>query len=190
MMRRLLRPFWIALALLFLFEAWLWQRLEGLVSRLVALVGLPALKARLARAIERLPPAATLLVFLIPVLLLLPLKVLGVWLLARGSWLGAMATLVLAKIVSVGITAFIFEVTRPKLLQLAWFTRLYVVVLAGLAWAHRQTDPIKRQIRAFAATTIAPALRRLRSAASLSQGAGGGRVVRTILRIRRRMQRA
>ena len=75
--------------------------------------------------IERLPPAATLLVFLVPVLLLLPLKLLGLWMLAHGSWLGALAMLALAKVVSIGVTAFIFDVTRPKLLQLAWFRWLY-----------------------------------------------------------------
>ena len=35
-------------------------------------------------------------------LLLLPIKLLGLWMLARGSWLGALAVLGLAKVVSVG----------------------------------------------------------------------------------------
>jgi hypothetical protein len=190
MMRRILHPFWIALALIFLFEAWLWHRLEAIISRLVAAIGLPALKLRVAAAIERLPPAATLAVFLIPVLLLLPLKFLGLWLLARGSWLGAMAVIVLAKIISMGVTAFIFEITRPKLMQLAWFARFYGWVLTGLAWAHRQTDPIKQQIRAWADSTLAPVLRRVRSLGWLMKPQRGGRFLRRIVRIRRRMLRA
>jgi hypothetical protein len=189
-MRRLLHPFWIALALIFLFEAWLWHRLEAIISRLVALIGLPALKLRVAGAIEGLPPTATLAVFLIPIMLLLPLKFLGLWLLARGSWLGAMAVIVMAKIISMGVTAFIFEITRPKLLQLAWFARFYGWVLVGLAWAHRQTDPIKQQIRAWAHTTLAPALRRMRSLVWLLKPQRSGRFLRRIIRIRRRMQRA
>ena len=32
MMRRLLRPLWILLALVFLFEAWLWERLKPVVG--------------------------------------------------------------------------------------------------------------------------------------------------------------
>ena len=60
MMRRLLRPFLILLALLFLFEAWLWTRLEPMVAWVVALIPLERLKARIAAAIERLSPAATL----------------------------------------------------------------------------------------------------------------------------------
>jgi hypothetical protein len=98
-------------------------------------------------AIELLPPYATLLVFLVPVVLLLPVKFLGLWLLARGSWLGAMATLGLAKVVSMGVTAFIFEVTRPKLLQIAWFCWLYEHMLAWLAWAHGLVDPIRQRIK-------------------------------------------
>jgi hypothetical protein len=145
MLRLLLRPLWLLLALLFLFEAWLWSHLAPIVAWVVNLVALPGLKARAAAWIERLPPSVTLLVFLVPVVLLLPIKLLGFWMLAHGSWLGAMVTLALAKVVSMGVTAFIFDVTRPKLLQLAWFRWLYERVIAGLAWAHRLVDPFKEQ---------------------------------------------
>jgi hypothetical protein len=185
-MRRFLRPLWIFLALVFLFEAWLWNQLEPIVARVVAALALPVLRARLAAAIERLPPWATLLVFVIPIALLFPIKLLGLWMLAHGSWLGALAVLGLAKLVGMGVAAFIFEVTRPKLLQMAWFRWVYVRVLAGLAWAHRQVDPIKLRIRA----AMRPALRRLRSLFWLLQPRRSGRFLRRVLRIRRRMQRA
>jgi len=117
-MRRVFKPLLILLALVFLFEAWLWEHLRPLVAWVVGLVRWDRLKARLAAAIEHLPPYPTLLVFLIPVVLLFPLKLLGLWMLAHGSWLGAFVVLALAKVVSMGVTAFIFELTRPKLLQL------------------------------------------------------------------------
>src|SRR5439155_25637544 len=142
-MRRLLRPLWFLVALVFLVEGWLWRQLAPVVSRLVALIALPALKARIAAWILRLPPAAALLVFLVPGLLLLPMKLMGVWMLAHGAWLGALAILLLAKVVSVGVTAFIFQVTRPKLLQLGWFRWVHDRVVTALAWAHRQIDPLK-----------------------------------------------
>ena len=69
--------------------------------------------------------------FVVPVLMLVPLKFVGLWMLARGYWLGALGTLALAKVVSVGVTAFIFDLTRPKLIQLAWFRWLYHRVMAG-----------------------------------------------------------
>ena len=49
-MRRLLKPLWLLLALVFLFEAWLWSHLAPLVAWAVNLVSLPALRSRLAAA--------------------------------------------------------------------------------------------------------------------------------------------
>jgi hypothetical protein len=172
-MRRLLRPFLILLALIFLFEAWLWDRLAPVVAFIVARLPLRALKATAAAWIEALPPAATLVVFCVPVLLLLPVKFLGLWMLAHEHWLGALAVLAFAKVVSLGVTAFIFDLTRPKLLQLAWFRWLYGHVMAWLDWAHGLVDPIKRRVR-----SILRALAPKRAA----------RTMRLIWRIRRRMR--
>jgi hypothetical protein len=86
-------------------------------------------------------------VFVVPVILLLPLKFLGLWMLAHGQWLGAVAVLAIAKMVSLGVTAFIFELTRPKLLQLAWFRQLYDWVMWLLEKAHALVDPMKRRIK-------------------------------------------
>jgi hypothetical protein len=172
-MRRLLRPLLILLALVFLVEAWLWTHLAPLVGWIVARIPLRAIKAAAAAWIERLPPAATLVVFVVPIILLLPLKFLGLWMLAHGYWLGALAVLAFAKMVSLGVTAFIFELTRPKLLQLAWFRSLYDRVMIWLAWAHELIDPIKD---------------RLRRALRMFGPKRAGRTLRLLTRIRRRMQ--
>ncbi len=147
-LRRLLRPFLILLALIFLFEAWLWSHLAPVVAWIVARIPLRAdqgLGCR--RRSSGLPPYATLVVFVVPVILLLPLKFLGLWMLAQGQWFGALAVLALAKVVSLGVTAFIFDLTRDKLLQLAWFRTLYDWVLWLLERAHALTDPIKRRVK-------------------------------------------
>src|SRR6185295_12978638 len=135
-MRRVLKPLWILLALVFLFEAWLWEHLRPVVGWIVNLIAWKKLQARFAAAIEHLGPYPTLLVFLVPIALLFPLKLLGLWMLAHGSWLGAMAVLATAKVISMGVTAFIFGVTRPKLLQMPWFRAFYELMLAWLAKAH------------------------------------------------------
>ena len=44
MLRRLLQPFWVLLAIIFLIEAWLWDHLEPIVARVVALIPLRAFK--------------------------------------------------------------------------------------------------------------------------------------------------
>ena len=118
-MRRITRPLLILLAIVFLIEAWLWRHLGPIVAWIVAWLPLRAVKARLAGIIRKLPPAATLIVFVVPVVTLFPLKVLGLWLLAHKYWIAASGVLVFAKLVGVAVTAFVFEVTRPKLLQLA-----------------------------------------------------------------------
>jgi hypothetical protein len=173
MRRFLLRPLLILLALIFLFEAWLWSHLAPVVGWIVALVPWARFKARVAATIERLPPYPTLLVFLVPVVLLLPLKFLGLWLLARGFWLGALGVLAFAKIVSLGVTAFIFDLTRPKLLQLNWFRWFYEHMLVWLGWAHELVEPIKKRIKTW-----------LR----LFSPKRAGRTLRLLLRIRRAMQ--
>jgi len=176
-MRRVLRPFLVLLALIFLVEAWLWEHLRPLVGWVVDLIAWDKLKARLAAWIERLPPYPTLLIFLIPPILLFPFKLLGLWMLAHGSWLGAFAMLALAKVVSMGVAAFIFDVTRPKLLQLPWFRRLYHFVLVLLARAHALIDPIKLRIK-----------RAVRRTMWLLKPGRSGRFFRRIARIRRRVQ--
>jgi hypothetical protein len=148
-LRRLLRPFLILLALIFLFEAWLWSYLEPIVAWVVARIPVAGLKVSLTRMIERLPPAATLIVFIVPIAVLFPLKLLGLWLLGHGQWLPAVLVLVFAKLVGVGVTAFVFEVTRPKLLQMAWFRRFYRWVLWLLERAHALIDPVKRRLRTW-----------------------------------------
>jgi hypothetical protein len=173
--RRITRPLLILLAIIFLIEAWLWRHLEPIVAGIVAWLPLRAVKARLAGIIRKLPPAATLVVFVVPVAALFPLKVVGLWLLAHKYWVAAGGVLVFAKLVGVAVTAFVFEVTRPKLLQLRWFRWLYERVLMGLDWAHRLVAPIRRRVRRL--------IRILRAKQT-------GRALRLLWRIRRRMRAA
>ena len=146
MLRRLLQPFWVLLAIIFLIEAWLWDHLEPIVARVVALVPLRRFKQWLAERVDSLSPAMTLVVFIVPVLPLFPLKLVGLWLLAHEYWLSAISTLVFAKFVGVGVTAFIFDVTRPKLLEMRWFEAIYDFVIALRAKAAALVDPVKRRI--------------------------------------------
>lgn len=148
MLRRLVQPLWVFLAIVFLIEAWLWDHLEPVVARVVALIPLNALKRWLAKRVNSLSPALTLVVFAVPGVLLFPLKVAGLWLLAHHYWIAATLTVVFAKLLGVGVAAFIFDVTRPKLLQMAWFKRLYEFILALRAKASGLVAPIMSRIKA------------------------------------------
>jgi hypothetical protein len=146
MLRRLLQPLWVLLAIIFLIEAWLWDHLEPIVAWVVALIPLRTFKQWLADRVDALSPSMTLIVFIVPVLPLFPLKIVGFWLLAHEYWMSAFFTILFAKFVGVGITAFIFDVTRPKLLEIGWFERLYDFIMGLRARARALVDPIKERI--------------------------------------------
>ena len=175
MLRRILQPLWVLLALIFLIEAWLWEHLEPIVARLVAWIPLRAFKAWLAERVDALSPAMTLIVFIVPVIPLFPLKLFGLWLFANEYWVSAVVILVFAKFLGVGVAAFIFDVTRPKLLQMAWFEKLYGWLIAMREKARAIVEPIKLRIREAMA------------------GSGSGwlpRLLRSIRQFRKRVQAA
>jgi len=171
-MRRLIRWFWITAALIFLFEAWLWDRLEPITAAIIALLPLQRLKHRVADWVRRLSPALSVIVFALPIGLLLPFKLAGLWMLARGYWISAAGTLVCAKMVGLGSTAFVFDAARDQLLQLGWFRSLHDHLVLWRAWSHELVDPVVQELRTNLAM-FAP--RRT------------GRAVRLMLRLRRRM---
>ena len=89
----------------------------------------------------------TLIVFIVPVIPLFPLKLVGLWLLTHEYWLSAILTIIFAKFLGVGVAAFVFDVTRPKLLEMAWFEKLYDFVMALRAKANELVEPVKLRIK-------------------------------------------
>jgi hypothetical protein len=112
-------------------------------------------------------------VFIVPIIPLFPLKLVGLWLLANEYWISAILILVFAKFLGVGVAAFIFDVTRPKLLQMAWFEKLYNWVIALRAKARAVIDPIK-----------------LRMKQALDRAGGSSRLLRMIQQFRKRVHAA
>jgi hypothetical protein len=147
MLRRLLQPFWVLLAIIFLIEAWLWDHLEPIVAKVVAWIPLREFKQWLADRVDALSPAMTLIVFAVPVIPLFPLKLFGMWLLVHEYWLTAAFTILFAKFVGVGVTAFIFDVTRDKLLEMRWFEALYEFIMRMREKATALVAPMKQRIR-------------------------------------------
>ena len=149
MLRRLLQPLWVLLAIVFLIEAWLWDHLEPIVARFVSVIPMRAFKQWLAERVDALSPAMTLIVFIVPVIPLFPLKLVGLWLLAHEYWASAVFTILFAKFVGVGVTAFIFDVTRDKLLEMNWFEKLYEFIIDLREKAKALVEPIKEKIAEF-----------------------------------------
>lgn len=174
-MRRLFHPLWVLLALIFLIEAWLWDHLEPVVARVVAMLPLRPFKLWLTRRLERLSPAATLVVFIVPAVVLFPLKIAGAWLLMHHYWFSALALIVFGKFLGVGVAAFIFDVTRPKLLQMAWFRRVYAFVL---------------DIRRRATVLVAPVIARIKMTMAVFRSGSSTRWLRIVQRMRSRAHSA
>ena len=109
------------LALLILFEEWGWEPLQRALAWVGRLPGLRWLEER----IRALPPYAALALFLLPTAMLLPVKLLALWLIGQGKvWAGTLVILG-AKLVGTAIVARLFTLTQPALMQLAWFARLF-----------------------------------------------------------------
>lgn len=173
-MRRWLRPFWVVLALLFLLEAWLWDNLEPIVARAVNIIPWGRLKGWLKDVIEDLPPWAALGVFIVPFIVLLPLKFFEVFFIAKHRWFAAGLVLILAKLLGLGVTAFVFDATRGKLLQMAWFARMFEWFMWARGWAHEITAPVRE---------------RARKLMWLLKPQRAGRFLRRLLKLRRRAYR-
>ena len=109
------------IALVLLFEEWGWEPM----TRVMRQLGRLPLWRAMERQIARLHPTAAMVLFLLPGVILLPAKVLGLYWLAEGHAAAGVTLLVVAKIVGTAALAWLFPLTRPALLRLRWFARWY-----------------------------------------------------------------
>jgi hypothetical protein len=166
----------IVLALLILLEEWGWQPLAELVGRLAR--WRPWARAEIA--IARLPPYAALAVFVLPSALLLPLKFLALFLIAKGQLVPAGLLFAAAKVGATALVARLFMLTKPALLQIGWFAwgydrfipwknaleeyvRSSYVWRLGRVWKERVKRTLAAQWR-----IVRPALARFREAARVA----------------------
>ena len=105
-----------------LFEEWGW---EPLAAAFAALGRLPVWR-QLERLIVRLPPWAALLAFGVPMLALIPIKLLAVYLLGQGHLATGVGLILLAKLGGTALAARLFQLTQPALMQIQWFAKIYV----------------------------------------------------------------
>jgi hypothetical protein len=147
MFKRLTRPFLLLLAAVFLFEAWLWDKLTALGHWLRYRIPFEAFKHWVALKIEHMPPWSALLLFIIPVIVVQPLKLAALWLMVHGHVLLGALGFVVIKIVGFGAVAFLFELTREKLMTFRWFVWIYERVLWLRAKASSFIAPYKSALK-------------------------------------------
>ncbi len=146
-MQAIKKGFWVFLAILFLIETWLWNHMVALMRRIVKAIPLEETKAWIVAKVEPLSPWPTLLIFLIPVIILEPFKIIGLWLFAKGHIvLGALVFLA-AKIVGLGVIAFLFETCKPKLMQFRLIAWGYGLCMRAKYWALKEIQPTLARIQ-------------------------------------------
>jgi hypothetical protein len=118
---RLFVPLVHLAALLLLIEEWCWN--AGM--RLARACARWPLLAALERRVRALPPYAALVAFVLPGLLLLPVKLLALMAIAHGHPASGIATIVVAKLGGAAVVARLYALTLPTLLAVGWFARCH-----------------------------------------------------------------
>ena len=118
---RLLAPLVILAALLLLLEEWCWN--AGL--RLWRALGRWPFIAALEERVRAMPPWAALCAFVLPGLLLFPVKLLALMAIAKGHAASGIATIVVAKLGGAAVVARLYALTLPTLLAIGWFARCH-----------------------------------------------------------------
>lgn len=121
MWRFLIRLVQLPLALILMFYEWGWQSLAHVFDLLAKM---PLWRA-VESSIRRLPPWAALVLFALPTVALLPVKLGALWLIAQGHSVAGIVVVLTAKIVGTAIVARLFSLTQPALLRLRWFAAFY-----------------------------------------------------------------
>jgi hypothetical protein len=147
----------VPLALWVFVEEWLW---EGMLRAMRWVGKLPPI-AWVETQIGRLPPYVALIAFLIPAAVLLPFKLVALWLIAHGQKMLGVMVFVIAKIVGTAFLARIFSLTKPALMSIGWFAKSY---LAFSGWktrlyAYVRATIVYRRVKALSATIRAWARR-------------------------------
>ena len=149
--RRLLSAFWFTLALLFLLESWLWDHVKEWLRAGARALEIDRFEPWLTRLVAKLSPPMTLAIFAVPAATVLPFKIAALALIAKGHILVGLVAIFVAKTLALGVTAFLFDICRDKLLQMPWFAKFYSVMLNVQAWAHALVAPAREQIHEMAA---------------------------------------
>jgi hypothetical protein len=175
----------VVFAVVLIFEEWGWQPL----ARFMAWLGTFKLVARLERRISALPPYGALAVFALPSLLILPLKLLALYLITTGHAVAAAALFIGAKLAGTAVLARLYTLVSPRLMQIRWFARLHdrlmpwkdaLFARVRASWAWRYARILKHRVGQRLRTLTAVWRPVLRAAAARLRGAAR----ETTLRVR------
>jgi hypothetical protein len=115
-----LRGVLLALAAVVLFlEEWGWRPLTAWAARLAQWPPIARLEARIVKVHSRW----ALVLFLLPAVLLFPVKLLALWLIHDGRGALGLVVIVVAKLLGTALVGRLFILTEPQLMQIVWFAQ-------------------------------------------------------------------
>lgn len=138
----------VAAAVLF-FEEWGWRPLTACMAWIARWPPL----ARLEAALRRTPPRWALLLFLLPAVLLFPVKLAALWLIHQGRTGLGLMVIVVAKLLGTALLGRLFVLTEAQLMQFAWFAR-------ALLWWRTVKQKVKAALKRFGPWRAVRGLRR------------------------------
>jgi hypothetical protein len=106
-------------AIVIAIEEWGWRPLTRLAARIARWPPI----ARMEERIRAAPPRVALALFLVPAVLLFPLKVFALWLIHLGRASLGVAVIVAAKLAGTALVGRLFILTEPQLVRFRWFAR-------------------------------------------------------------------
>jgi hypothetical protein len=147
----------LPLALIFLFETWVWDKLVALARVVAARLPWAQFRDASRRVVNRLPAIFAVLMFGVPLLVAEGGSFVSVVIMATGHVFMGMALYAGMKLFGLLLVPVIFEITREKLLGLAWFAWSY----EKFEWLHaavrRFVAPYKEAAKQWARDLVAPA---------------------------------
>ncbi|MBB6250278.1 hypothetical protein [Nitrospirillum iridis] len=154
--RRLLTPLAVVAALLYVLVDVCFL---PLVRPFAAWMGRWSPFQALGRLIDRLGPRATLVLFLVPLIVLEPVKPLGAFLIAQGKTRTGLLLIIGAEVLKLLTVERLFQRSRHKLLTIRWFARVHGWIVGWIdrlkalpAW--RVVVGIGHGVRAVAAPVL------------------------------------
>jgi hypothetical protein len=150
----------LALAMLFLAVAWVWDGFIAIGRLIVGLIPWTRFKQAFVALVDQLPMLIVLLIFLVPLAIVEPLLTLSVVAMAMGYFFVGLIGYITVKVLGFGLIAVIFDLTKHRLLTVPWFAWAYAKVMVFHNYAHRIVAPYQH--------AAAQLLRRWRGRASVA----------------------
>ncbi|MGO4571331.1 hypothetical protein [Microvirga sp. 2TAF3] len=132
-LRRILNPFLLALAVCVVVVDDVFRAF--VIPAVGALARLPFIRW-IEAGIAHLPPHVILMLFLIPLAIIEPFKLYGLYLFSLGHFGAGLLTFFVAKVVGLGLAERLFAIGREKLLSIGWFAWCFAKIVAIRDFVH------------------------------------------------------